>query len=88
MPNGNGTTKWLIGLGITAALALGGWTFGATQAARARLLEETQKTTAKTADIAIANERRISVLESEFRGIRESLKEIKEILKEHEARSP
>jgi len=88
MTSSNGTTKWLISLGLTAALALGGWTFGATQAARARLLEETQRTTAKTAEVAIVNERRISVLESEFRWIRESLKEIKEILKEHEARSP
>lgn len=90
MSNGashNGTTKWLIGMAISVALALAGWTFGGFKAAEVRGIGEVRTTANEAKNLSTQNDREIAVLKSQLFGFGTTLQEIKELLKEHEARS-
>lgn len=83
----HGTTKWLIGMGISVALALAGWTFGGFKAAEVRGIGEVRATANEAKSLSTQNDREIAVLKSQLFGFGVTLQEIKTLLKEHEART-
>jgi uncharacterized protein HemX len=83
----NGTAKWLIALGVSVALALGGWTFGGFKAAEVRGIAEVRLTANEAKGLSVQNDREIAVLKSQLFGITGALQEIKDLLKEHERKA-
>jgi len=72
--------KWVIALCLTATLAIVGWTTTVTLAARMHALEEIKMVTAQLQTYAVANDKRISVLETKYDTIQATLLEIKVIV--------
>jgi hypothetical protein len=83
----NGTTKWLIGMAVMTAAAMAGWTFGGFKAAEVRGIGEVRTTANEAKDLSVQNDREIAVLKSQLFGFGVTLQEIKDLLKDHEARS-
>lgn len=85
--NGNGTAKWLIGMGVMAAIAMAGWTFGGFKAAEVRGISEVRATAGEARALAVQNDREVAILRTQLLGFGDTLQEIKTLLKEHEART-
>jgi hypothetical protein len=83
----NGTAKWLIGMGLMAALTMASLTFGAFKAAEVRGIAEVRLTANEAKDLSVQNDREIAVLKSQLFGFGVTLQEIKDLLKEHERKT-
>ena len=73
-------TRWIIALCLTATLAVIGWTSTATLAIRMKALEEVQNQTHELRVTVVANNVRLSVLESKYDTIQATLIEIKVLI--------
>ncbi len=79
----NGMTKWIIGLCLTATLAIVGWTVTGTLASRLRSFEVIKETTINIEARQSATDIRVAVLENKYDTIQASLAEIKALLQKH-----
>ncbi len=75
--NKKGTVKWIIGLCVVAVVAIVGWTTTANLAIRMRSYEEIKKDAAEIKANIMANNVRVSVLETKYDTIQVTLTEIK-----------
>lgn len=82
MANANGTTRWIVGIAVSIALAVGGWGTTAVLATRNSMLQEVRDEARKTRELADATDRRVYTLEEQYRSIIASLAEIKDRLKD------
>lgn len=78
MANGNCTTRWIVGIALSAALAVGGWGTTAVLATRNSMLQEVRDEARKTRELADSTDRRVYTLEEQYRSIISSLTEIKD----------
>lgn len=78
--NNKGTVKWIIGLCVTAVLAVSGWTMAASLTSRMKMLEEMKATESNLQVNVSANNIRLSVLENKYDMICTQLAEIKALL--------
>jgi len=76
--NGSGTAKWVVGIALSAALAVGGWGTTAVLATRNAMLSEMRDEVRKTRELADSTDRRVYTLEEQYRSIIASLTEIKD----------
>lgn len=83
MANGNGTSKWIIGIAVSIALAVGGWGTTAVLATRNAMLSEMRDEVRKTRELADSTDRRVYTLEEQYRSIMAGIAELKTQLKEH-----
>lgn len=74
---------WIIGLCVTAALAIIGWTTTANLAARMRTFEQIRIEAVDVKANIMANNVRVSVLETKYDTIQAALVEIKTLLLGH-----
>ena len=82
MATGNATSKWVIGLAVSVVLVVSGWGTAAVLATRNAMLGEVREDTRITRTLATETDRRVYVLEEQYRTIIASLTEIKQQLKE------
>jgi hypothetical protein len=83
----NGNIRWLIGLALTTAVALAGWTYAGAKAAEVRGIGEVRTTAIEAKNLSVQNDRQIAVLQSQLLSFSTTLQEIKTLLKEHEERN-
>ena len=83
MANGNGTTKWIIGVCLSAVLAISGWAVTATLATRLKMSEKVEEQVQEMQNFGNENRQRIMVLESQFSNINDRLVEIKTLITRH-----
>jgi hypothetical protein len=81
MANGN-STRWIIGICLTAVLAVSGWAVTATLATRLKAMDSVVIKMDTIDTRGQENRQRIMVLENQFGHISERLNEIKALLKE------
>ena len=74
---------WIIGLCVTATLAIVGWTMTASLASRMRSFERMKETTIGIQAQQSATEVRVAVLENKYDTIQAALAEIKALLLGH-----
>ena len=77
------TPAWIIGLCVTAALAVIGWTVSVTQALRMRVFQTMERDQAALVASVSAALARIGVLETKYDSITAALLEIKIMLQKH-----
>lgn len=82
MANGNGSARWIVGIALSIALAVGGWGTTAVLATRNSMLQEVRDDARSTRELADETDRRVYTLEEQYRSIMASLSEIKDRLKE------
>lgn len=75
--------QWIIGICLTATLAIIGWTVTIAQALRMKTFEKIEREHILTQANVAANNIRISVLESKFDTINTSLVKIEHMLSTH-----
>ena len=78
--------QWIIGICLTATLAVVGWTVTIAQALRMKTFEKIEREHILTQANVAANNIRISVLESKFDTINTSLIKIEHMLSAHISR--
>jgi hypothetical protein len=83
MANGSSTTRWVIGVCLTAVLAISGWAVTATLAARLKMADKMEEQVAEMQNFGNENRQRIMVLESQFSNINDRLVEIKTLISRH-----
>jgi len=74
---------WIIGICVTATLAIVGWTMNGSLASRMRTLERVKETAINLQAQQSATEIRIAVLENKYDTIQAALAEIKVLLMRH-----
>lgn len=74
---------WIIGLCVTATLAIVGWTTTSTLTSRMRAFERVKETTTGIQAQQSATEIRVAVLENKYDTIQAALSEIKALLLGH-----
>ena len=81
---GNGLTLgWVVGICLTAVLAVIGWTVSISQALRMRVFQKIEKDQTTLAAAVSANCLRIGVLEAKYDAINQSLTDIKIMIQKH-----
>jgi len=83
MANGNGTSKWIIGIAVSVAIAVSGWGTTAVLATRNAMLSEMRDEVRKTRELADSTDRRVYTLEEQYRSIMAGISELKSQIKEH-----
>ena len=83
MANGNGTTKWVIGICASLIIAIAGWATTATLSARVKMMDNMTTSVEKLQTTASENRQKIMVLETQYQNINDRLTEIKVLLEKH-----
>ena len=79
----NGVVKWIVGLCLTATLAIVGWTITFTLAARMKAFDEVKIDVTEIEARQDALSIRTAVLENKYDTIQAALAEIKALLQKH-----
>lgn len=81
MPNGNGTSKWIIALSITIILAVSGWAIAGVNVSRANNIEKnTVKIEINTTEISVLKTQS-EIIITKLGYIEQAIDDLKELVK-------